>query len=176
MTAFPPERVTELRNMLAEATDGPWEHGDRQKVAGVLPDNGNGPQCVYCFMGKPSWSGRRPINGRTTEAHVHTCDEPWWNHGIYAIRDDGSFLIVNDAEEYGYIDQPDAALIVAAVNALPELLDELERLARWKSEAIQVLNGWDRVHEALGSPGALGQSKHEASAVEVERRKGQGNG
>jgi hypothetical protein len=49
------------------------------------------------------------------------------------------------------------------------MTDELERLRRWKAEAVEVLNGWERVHDALGKPARPGESKHVAAAIEVER-------
>jgi hypothetical protein len=45
--------------------------------------------------------------------------------------------------------------------------DELGHLRRWKAEALTVLAEWDRVHEALGSPGRLGQSKAAACVAEI---------
>ena len=49
---------------------------------------------------------------------------------------------------------------------------ELDQLRQWKSEAITVLNGWDDVFEALGSPGKLGESKSAAAKAEVELLRG----
>jgi hypothetical protein len=48
----------------------------------------------------------------------------------------------------------------------------LPALARWKQEATAVLEGWERVYEALGSPGPLGSSKAESALAEVERLRG----
>lgn len=53
--------------------------------------------------------------------------------------------------------------------AMTELVAEVARLTQWKSEAMEVLNGWEKVHFAMGMPGTLGQSMHEASLVEVAR-------
>lgn len=53
--------------------------------------------------------------------------------------------------------------------AANELLTEVERLRSWKREALEVIRAWERVHEALGRPGALGESKAAASLREVER-------
>lgn len=50
-----------------------------------------------------------------------------------------------------------------------EILAENERLARWKAEAATVLSTWEAVWEALGKPGALGDSKAAAALAEVER-------
>lgn len=44
---------------------------------------------------------------------------------------------------------------------------ENERLRRWKAEATEVIAEWEKVHEALGRPGRLGQSKAAASEAEV---------
>lgn len=42
---------------------------------------------------------------------------------------------------------------------ISEAADEIERLRRWKAEAITVIEGWEAVWEAAGKPGVLGQSK-----------------
>lgn len=47
--------------------------------------------------------------------------------------------------------------------ALADLVDELERLRRWKAEVLEILPIWDQVHEALGSPARLGEDIAEAS-------------
>ena len=41
--------------------------------------------------------------------------------------------------------------------------DEREAGARWKAEATEVMREWERVWEALGSPGRLGESKAAAA-------------
>lgn len=51
----------------------------------------------------------------------------------------------------------------AAVPDREGATEQLAALQRWKAEAMSVLDGWDRVHEALGSPGTLGQQKWQAS-------------
>lgn len=38
---------------------------------------------------------------------------------------------------------------------------EVEELRSWKAQAIEVLNGWERVWEATGMPGELGEQKSE---------------
>lgn len=48
---------------------------------------------------------------------------------------------------------------------------ELVRLRRWKEEALIVIGQWERVHDALGAPGELGQFKSLACVAEVERLK-----
>lgn len=40
--------------------------------------------------------------------------------------------------------------------------DEIVALRRWKAEATEVIEAWDRVFEAAGQPGPLGGSKAEA--------------
>jgi hypothetical protein len=54
---------------------------------------------------------------------------------------------------------------------LSDYEERLAKLGRWKEEATAVLEEWDRVHEALGSPGALGESKAKAAQQEVVRLK-----
>lgn len=43
------------------------------------------------------------------------------------------------------------------------------RLRSWKAEAMEVLSDWDKVFDALGQPGRLGESKAAASLAEVQR-------
>ena len=50
-----------------------------------------------------------------------------------------------------------------------EMCDEIERLRRWKHEAMVLDEAWDRVWDALGKPGLLGEMKQTASRREVER-------
>lgn len=50
-----------------------------------------------------------------------------------------------------------------------EPADELARLRAWKAEAMEVLGVWDQVHDALGSPAKLGQSKATASLAAAQR-------
>lgn len=47
------------------------------------------------------------------------------------------------------------------------LTAENQRLRAWKAEAMAVLAEWDAVHEALGSPGKLGESKAAASRAKA---------
>lgn len=45
------------------------------------------------------------------------------------------------------------------------------QLRSWKNLAMQVLAEWDKIHEELGKPGRLGQTKSNASLEEVQRWK-----
>jgi hypothetical protein len=56
-----------------------------------------------------------------------------------------------------------------AACALHRAAVELEHAARWKAEATEVLAQWDRVHEALGSPGQIGLTKAGQALLEVRR-------
>jgi hypothetical protein len=51
----------------------------------------------------------------------------------------------------------------------PGARTEIDRLRRWKAEAMAVLGDWEKVYEALGRPGQLGESKAKASEAEVLR-------
>ena len=48
--------------------------------------------------------------------------------------------------------------------------DEIDRLRRWKAEATIVLNDWEKVYVAFGSPGLPGDHKSVALLAEIERR------
>jgi len=50
-----------------------------------------------------------------------------------------------------------------------ELVREIQRLKRWKAEALQVLNQWDEAWQAAGCPGQLGESIPMATAAEISR-------
>ena len=57
----------------------------------------------------------------------------------------------------------------AAAAEMARLRAEVGRLERWKAEALNVLDEWEKVHVALGSPGVLGQMRSQSSLAEVER-------
>lgn len=52
-----------------------------------------------------------------------------------------------------------------------QISDETYRLRVWKEEAMIVLQQWDKVWQALGKPGKIGDSMAEASRIEAERLK-----
>jgi hypothetical protein len=58
---------------------------------------------------------------------------------------------------------------VPEVRDLVKALDELDRLRRWKAEAVEVHASWEQTWEAAGRPGRPGSSKAEAVRAEVER-------
>lgn len=60
--------------------------------------------------------------------------------------------------------------VVRQRTALRDANEEISRLERWKAEATELLVQWDEVHDALGAPAQLGESKAAASlrrALEV---------
>ena len=60
--------------------------------------------------------------------------------------------------------------VVRQRDALRAANEELAQLRRWKVEATELLVQWDEVHDALGSPARIGESKVAASrrrALEV---------
>lgn len=116
-----------IRARLADATPGPWRRGDNQHIAGANKKNG---ECCYCDHGEPSWEGVRSINGRRMQAHIHTTEESWWDHGVYAERTDGNLIVVNDTAEYGYMDDGDAEFIAHAPADIAALLAEVESLRK----------------------------------------------
>lgn len=52
------------------------------------------------------------------------------------------------------------------------LLYEIERLRRWKDEALAVLSEWEKTWVAAGRPGRLGTSKAGSVRQEIERLRG----
>lgn len=61
------------------------------------------------------------------------------------------------------------AIVLAEMHSAKALSAEIESLRRWKAEAMEVLSGWERVWEALGRPGPLGEFKSASSLRAVER-------
>lgn len=114
-------QLTELRKLLAEATPGPWVVGT---ILGQchLPHIHDGCSCVY----------DRRIE--TTEG----CHEIVSKSKMCTIA--GNY----DYEEGGICSKKDAALIAAAVNALPSLLAAAEREAKLR-EALH-----DIIEELIG--------------------------
>jgi hypothetical protein len=112
MTADVLRRAASLMRERAEAaTDGPWVVGDTSAIAGVL--NLDADTCAYCrHDNKPSWVGRRDINGTRMRAHVHRRAEPW-DGEVYASRDDGDLRVTTGTDEYGYIEPADAQHIAS---------------------------------------------------------------
>lgn len=131
-------RLAEIRDRANAATEGPWEHGDRQYVYGVTGRFGD-DRCPHCartgFGDGPSWAGVRNINGKEMLVHVHTSDKPRRRHGVHAVRANGSISVVRDAEEYGYMYPADAEFIAHAREDVPWLLAEVERLTAERDRA-----------------------------------------
>lgn len=117
-----PEQLQHLRDLADAATPGPWERGDRYHVQGAH----------FCECGPqygPLISEQRmDINGEMMLAHVHRSEDPWWDHGIVASTPNGPRYIVNDTSEYGTMRPADAEFIAACREAVPALLDLIDRL------------------------------------------------
>ena len=96
--------ITALRALLAAGTRGPWRWGDWSAVFGTVED--------------------RML---TLERNLTRLDDPT---PYKTTRADGRYqvLTLEAGDSWGSNGPADAALITAAVNALPELLDEVERL------------------------------------------------
>ena len=106
--------ITALRALLAAGTRGPWRWGDWSAVFGTVED--------------------RML---TLERNLTRLDDPT---PYKTTRADGRYqvLTLEAGDSWGSNGPADAALITAAVNALPELLDEVERLQRLALEACEV--------------------------------------
>jgi hypothetical protein len=67
--------------------------------------------------------------------------------------------------------EADAELIAAAPGIIADLLAEHDRLTHWKAEGTEVIESWERVYDALGDVGGLGQRRSDAVLAEVLRMK-----
>lgn len=163
-----------VKARLAAATEGPWEHGDRQHIAGVTGRSGPG-ECDYCHKGEPTWIGVRDINGTLMEAHVHTDPKPWWEHGIYAMRDDGSVCVTYESEDYGTtMTEGDAALIANAPTDLAALIREVERLRAigpnsWTQAVVAHMDRADKAEAAVARVRELHQLVQVYLASDTDR-------
>ena len=128
-------RFDEILYRCKNATQGPWVFGERQNVAGAIYEN---KTCVYCKHGEPSWVGRRDINGRVMLAHVHETSVPWFDHGIYAYREDGSVSVVNDTQEYGYMTDVDAVFIANARQDVEDMTKALRTIREVHEKVLSV--------------------------------------
>lgn len=59
--------------------------------------------------------------------------------------------------------------VVRQRDALRAANEQIARLERWKAEATELLVKWDTMHDVLGSPARLGESKVDASLAEARR-------
>jgi hypothetical protein len=113
MTQHPDPTSAELRGLLAKATPGPWEvdsehDGDAEYGGGPDPDRGYANFIVF--------DGKGHIVCDTLNSDAKCIEEePHSDEDGYRSAWDG-------------IGKANAALIVAAVNALPGLLDHIDRL------------------------------------------------
>lgn len=60
-------------------------------------------------------------------------------------------------EDYPANFETDSLLTIAG--QFDQMLDEIDRLRRWKSEAECVIEEWDHLWEMAGCPGELGKTK-----------------
>ena len=68
-----------------------------------------------------------------------------------------------------------AALTAAGYEVVPAgTADRLAAAERWKAEATEVIESWERVYDALGDVGGLGQRRSDAVLAEVLRMKAEG--
>jgi len=66
-------------------------------------------------------------------------------------------------------DAPDFDNVLRQRGYFTAIREQVEPLEGWKESAIKVLGEWDKVHEALGKPGKLGESMAAASLAEVQK-------
>ena len=123
-------RISEIEARLEAATPGPWEYGDRYSVCGVMPQMFGEGKCSSCARhGEADWVGRLDINGKKMLAHVHIMDKPWSPNGIVHYDGNGNlYSVVIETDEYGLMDDADAALIASAPADLRYLLERVREL------------------------------------------------
>ena len=119
-------RIEEIRARLEAATPGPWEHGERYHICGVMAEKFGEGRCSSCRRGEPAWAGTRDINGKKMLAHVHAVEEPWHKNNIVYYDGNGNlFHVVIETDEYGLMESGDADFIAHAREDVPYLLDQL---------------------------------------------------
>lgn len=141
-----PEQVRAWREAADMATPGPWYHGFCWRRAGTNPQARPGPGCIFCGEhGAPSRS--EPDDRRPGEfIHWHRSKNPvQGGSGEHNIEAENGVTVVGmfDYEEGGVVDPRDAALIVAAREAVPALCDEVERLRSEVEELRSTLSTYE---------------------------------
>ena len=99
---------------------------------------------------------------RTYNKHV---PDHW---SVDVISDDDHVCSVRGRDEGAHAL---AELIAAAPTLIADLLAEHDRLTHWKAEGTEVIESWERVYDALGDVGGLGQRRSDAVLAEVLRMK-----
>ena len=124
--------TAELRELLSKATKGLWRKG------------------------KPFWTCDPTADPPVCRQHYrHWIDydhEIWvdrgWDQGYSEVPDTHADMIAGafgyEGLEYGILHEEDQDLICAAVNALPELLDELETLRAERLSLLETITGQDQ--------------------------------
>lgn len=112
---FTPERIAQLRETLAKATQGPWET-DTEKTDG---EYGSGPDCHSGYHASIITAGDKRICGteNSSDGEVH---EEFDEDGCYA---------------WDEVSARNMKAAATAVNTLPAALDEIERLSAERDKA-----------------------------------------
>ena len=133
--------MTDLRKLLEAATKGPWDY-DTTMTEGEYGDGGPDShvgfkQFVIVNENGDTICDTTNRDGSLVEVVEHLDDDGW------------------DARDV--LGEHDAALIVAAVNALPALLDVVEAAKRSQvaQQAIVGAHGVDEAHEYFAAKNAL---------------------
>lgn len=110
----PRETLNRIRKQADNATEGPWEVGDRYHCQAAdmcecAPDRG---PLIDTYQ-HPEWG----------TMHVHRKDEPWWNEGVLFRKAGGP-----PGEVARDLAAEDAEFIASARTTVPALLDALEKV------------------------------------------------
>src|SRR5699024_5135864 len=101
------DRLDEIEQRAAAATEGPWERGDRWHVQGAS-------HCTCAPHYGPLVTERRmTINGTMMPAHVHKAEQPWYKPGIVGqlMPSGHPANVVIETDEYGLMLDADAEFI-----------------------------------------------------------------
>lgn len=100
--------------------------------------------------------------------------EPWSDMGDEIVDANGSTVmsVVTTATNPKILWE-DRLFLVNTPTDIAALIAEVERLRRWKREAMLVMGDWEQLYETLGRPGMIGQSKAYGAASYVGRLQGE---
>lgn len=116
-------------------------------------EEGRKIQVRFLTEGDATWW----LAGDTTDDHPEGTPPSWYREHLGQIN-----VVARDVS--------DAPEFEGERMSQPKPVESEEsRLRRWKAEAMEVLGDWDKVFEALGSPGQIGASKAASALAAVQR-------
>jgi hypothetical protein len=139
-----PARITEIRELLAKATQGPWRWGDWSAHFGTVESD----EHMLTLERNPT---------RGADPTPYKCTRADGRHQV---------LSVEASDSFGSNGDNDKAFIAAAPSALAEALDEVERL---REALVEVC---DLAEEANGDPSSCSYNVPVGDRIAAIRREG----